>query len=78
MRIRQDEYLGANRVFHLFTLIKGYIPDPDLHLSLFSGSIWPAGLRNYFMLEIHRRHNSERKMTLDQLLLEDKDEPLKT
>ena len=50
----------------------GYIPHPDLHMSLFSGSIWPEFLRNFFMLDVHRNKGDYEKITLDGLLDEKK------
>jgi len=51
----------------------GYIPDPDLHLSMFSSPIWPNSLKNYFMLEVHRKRNLEEKVTFDELLEDEKE-----
>jgi len=34
-------------------------------MSLFSGSIWPEFLRNFFMLDVHRNKGDYEKITLD-------------
>ena len=51
----------------------GYIPHPDMHLSLFSGSIWPQFLQNFFMLDVHRNKSNYDELTLDRLLDDQKE-----